>query len=384
VKNIATREKGLVLVFLLALVWGATIPLGLAALVTGIRLAVAGRAFAPLALPLAFLAGLVPYLAGHDLTYSVTTRFLLMAAVAGAAFVARGLDRLDSAPAAAGAARAGLVAVSALSLLPLGGQQTRLENKQRMRVGAAAALAGAHASPWRAVVDADYGVGRTALAWDLLDLLSVPPGKPPIPLWVYVTGRYPAPVYGSRLTSRVWNSGDPSRPAAPDAFLYYLTPERRADQIEYSGGRDFPLDAVARDPERHELVFATPYVLVYFDRARLAPGREERVRLAEYYEKALGSWVAAARTLDGRPERGIILAPGTIGFGLKALELRGELHARVVPVRDEDLNELAGHFAASGPVHVLAEPGTLNYPVVGRLKDGERVLLLHLVAEGVP
>jgi len=366
------------------LFWGATVPLGLAALVRGVRAAVAGRAFAPLALPLAFFAGLAPYLAGHGINYAFTTRFLLMAAVSGAAFVALGLDRLASAPSAAAAARAGLVAVAACSILPLGGQETRYENKQRMRVGEAAALARAYVSPWRPAFESEYGVGRTAPAWDLLDLLSVPPGRPPVPLWVYVTGRYPAPAYGSRLTNRVWNSGDPARPPAPDAFLYYLTPERREDRIEYSGGRDFPLSVVAADPERYELALAAAYVLVYLDRARLASGREERTRLADYYENALGSWVALARSLDAKPERGVILAPGLIGQGLKALELRGELSARVVPARPEDLPALMERFGGAGPVFVAAAPGTFELPVVGRMKDGERELVLQRVTREQP
>lgn len=365
-----------------ALFWGAMIPLAAAGTWLGARRALRAREATPFALPLAFLAGLAPYLASHAINYTFTVRFLLAAALPAAAFLALALDRIATDRLVLGVSRGGIVLVAALSLLPLGGDESFFERKQQMRVGAGVDARSRHLSPWRAAFESQYGVGRTAPAWDLLEVLSAPDDAPVIPLWIYSTGRYPAPLYGSRLVNRIWNSGDPERPPAPDALVYYLTSARSEDRIEYMGDRSYPLSAVAAEPDRFELALATPYLLVYLDRERFVAGREEGRRLASYYETALAPWIDVARSLDPPPQGGTIVAPDTVGFGLKALELRGALRARVVPARPSDVPALVDRFRREGPVYVVAPEGSLKAPVAARMTDGSNTLLLYAVGGG--
>ena len=371
--------------------WGAVVPFGLWHACRAVWRTVSSAwmskgdgdatgLFLALQLPAAFL----PYFVSPRILFDTTTRYMLPAAVLGLAFLAPAIDAARERWRAPFCLAAGLaIAASAASLTLLAGTRDLAERKQKMLFGeaAAAARSGAFASPWRFIEGGSHGTGRFAFGWELLDLVSAPPGRPVHPLWIYATGQYPAGFYGSWLQNRVWNFEEPaSRPAEADVFFYYLTIQRRVEDITYFGNPVYALRDVTSHPEKYDLALVTPETLIYFRRDLLRPGADLRERLATYYEKVYPEEVATAVTLTPLPKEGTILNSGPIGLGLKDLELRGKLSARVQLIRPEELDLEAARWRSSGPVFIVRPEGQTR-PAVATMKGTTENLALYELSD---
>ncbi|HJQ83668.1 MAG TPA: hypothetical protein VKA21_06315 [Candidatus Binatia bacterium] len=345
------------------LFWGAVLPLAAIHAARGRR----GETGAlRLAVAVAVLAGLVPYLVAWGALFEVTGRYFLAPAVPGVALLALSLDAVRRRwPGPARVAVAATVAAVVLAVVPIadgGGEHAR---KQLTRFGPAAGAArdGAFASPWRFIANASYGVGRVAPAWDLLDLVSAPPDAPVRPLWVYATGAYPAGFYGTRLQNRLWNLDGPGRPAEPDVLVYYFE-SPRPESVAYYGLPADRWETVTAEPDRFDVVLIGEGMAVAFRRDLLARDADLRARIVAYLEHVHGDEVQLAAGFERRVATGTIVAAPGIALGLKTLELRGEIAAHVIPARREDLARYLPDARARRPVLVAARSGQAIGPVV--------------------
>ena len=340
------------------LFWGIVLPVGLWQAARGARVLMTGPGREPGRvrtgglLALLFAAALTPYLSSPFAWYDVLARHLLASAVVGAAVAALALDRMKPDWKGLWAGFCGFVILcSALSLPLLAGTKDLLQLKQKMAFGAAA-RAPRFSSPWRSISGASHGVGRFDRGWELLDLVSDPPGRSLRPLWIYATGAYTAGFYGTRLQNRVWNFAPADeRPAEPDVWFYYLTIKRETERIAYFGQPVFHYADVALRPDQYDCILATPETLLYVRSDRLRSDADLRERLASFYEQAYPEELVTASTLTPHPAGGTILTAGPVGLGLKALELRGQIASRVLLARGDDLDALARAALREGPVY---------------------------------
>ena len=368
--------------------WGLVLPLGLWQFVRamgrlweGTRLRDAGRLRSSLT-ALQFGAALLPYLASPFAWYDVSSRYLLAAAIPGAALACVSLDRLkDRWPGLWASVCCLVVLSSALSLPLIAGTKDLSQRKQKMGFGLAA-RAPAFSSPWRYVEGGSHGTGRFAKGWELLDLLSDPPGGRQRPLAIYATGQYPAGFYGTRLQNRIWNFMPASaRPAEPDVYFFYLTIQKRTENITYYGTPVYRYADVALRPDLYDCILVTPETLVYVRREMLRRDADFRHRLATCYEKLYPEETATASTLTPIPANGTIVTAGPVGLGLKALELRGRMDAHVAMTRGEEIYPVARLVRPEGPVYFTANAEQERQPMA-RMKGTTTLLGLFELREG--
>lgn len=342
-----------------AVFWGAVVPIGALAAARA-----AWRARADGATPTAVAAALfgaacLPYVMAPAVMFEVQGRYLLWPAVIGFAVLAAALDVLRrDAPRAAAAATVAMVITALVGAMPIAAADDPHARKQLMRLAPVrAAREDDVASPWRFVTTAAYGVGPLATTWDLLDVA----GRVR-PLWIYATGSYPAGFYGTHLENRIWNLGAPERPPHPDALVYVA--ERPGDDgILYYGDAGFRRDDAVGQLDLFDPVLVTATVSVFFRREVVSQDEALRARIARWLGAAYPDAVALAETLAPRPTRGTIVASGPLALGLKALELRGALGARVVPAQPGDAARLVTLARDGGPVLVAGRTGQPAQPV---------------------
>ncbi len=370
------------------LFWGAVIPIGLGYLVIAARKFYRNGKTLPLLISLQFPAALLPYLICQWIVSPVTIRFLLAAAVPGIALLVYALDHLQkSRPVLAAAALISLVLAVTLPLTSIAGSSDQIERKQIMSLGdvTQAMREEWSGSPWRFARKSSIGITYFAELWEMLDLISKPPGQQACPLWVFTTGDYPAGFYGTYLQNRLWNLDSPDCPESPDILCFLMGPKDDKFNILYYGDHIIRIEEVAGQPNDYDLVNVIGPILIYARREVIAPEGKLRERFAAFYETAKAREVAAARSFSYRSDEGVILSADLVGYGLKALELRGEIRARVVLTWPEDIDRLASFFAEQGRVLALVPKELAHEPTLGKLKsDGKDLVLVDITSRYSP
>ncbi len=153
------------------------------------------------------------------------------------------------------------------------------------------------------------------------------------PGWtVYMASGHPsfwtAPSFGSQLQNRVWNF-ETAPAELPDALIYHR--DQRGLPYYYVGSRILPQDVAADG--RYELIAQTPNTKLWVKR-ELLDQPEVSAKLADYYGKGFGSFVAVAQDLlpAFNVSDAVFMTSSRLGYGLRYLALKGALPIRVVLV----------------------------------------------------
>ncbi len=172
---------------------------------------------------------------------------------------------------------------------------------------------------------------------------------------VYVAGPweffFTAPFYGLKLQNRVWNF-EGNIASDPEALVFHQTEPYQ--ELFYVGKRITPKEA-ALNPE-YVMVTQDDTVLFFLKKSVLNDSQMKE-RLMDFYRGIASDFFFMGRSLASQLEEdALILASAPFGYGLKFLEMNGEVSQRIILIPEGTENEIAPRVYTGTPVYTFRQP----------------------------